>query len=206
MLNLSLPHSARKCRSEHSCAYRTTSARATVERQYLLCLSCDARLRTRPSGSGAQSSVIYLNRCFPQARRCILVAASPEILCRVDSSRTITNRPLAGTRRRGATPAEDAELAQDLLDDEKEKAEHIMLVDLGRNDVGKVAVAGSVHVDRLMTIERYSHVMHISSSVSGARQNSCVLCSSVTVLRVPSCAPARAYLHAHCYWLCVRTA
>ena len=103
-----------------------------------------------------------------QARRCILVAASPEILCRVDSSRTITNRPLAGTRKRGRNAAEDARLEQDLLADEKEKAEHIMLVDLGRNDVGKVSEAGSVKVDRLMDIERYSHVMHISSSVSGA--------------------------------------
>lgn len=84
------------------------------------------------------------------------------------SDREVTNRPLAGTRRRGATPEEDAALQEDLLADEKEKAEHIMLVDLGRNDVGRVAQPGSVRVTNLMDIERYSHVMHISSTVKGA--------------------------------------
>lgn len=103
-----------------------------------------------------------------QARSCILVASSPEILCRVAGDREVTNRPLAGTRRRGSTPEEDVALEEDLLQDEKEKAEHIMLVDLGRNDVGRVASAGSVRVSRLMEIERYSHVMHISSTVKGA--------------------------------------
>ena len=107
--------------------------------------------------------MIYL-----QARGCILVASSPEILCRVTAERTVVNRPLAGTRKRGATPAEDAALAADLLADAKEKAEHVMLVDLGRNDVGRVAQAGSVRVTKLMDIERYSHVMHISSTVNGA--------------------------------------
>jgi anthranilate synthase component I len=102
-----------------------------------------------------------------QARSCILVAASPEILCRVDASGIVTNRPLAGTRKRGATPEEDAALEKDLLADEKEVSEHIMLVDLGRNDVGKVAEAGSVKVECLMNVERYSHVMHISSTVTG---------------------------------------
>lgn len=103
-----------------------------------------------------------------QARSCILVASSPEILCRVRSDREVTNRPLAGTRRRGGTAEEDMALEADLLADEKEKAEHIMLVDLGRNDVGRVAKAGSVRVTNLMEIERYSHVMHISSTVKGA--------------------------------------
>lgn len=84
------------------------------------------------------------------------------------SDREVTNRPLAGTRRRGSTAAEDAALEEDLLADEKEKAEHIMLVDLGRNDVGRVADAGSVRVTKLMEVERYSHVMHISSTVKGA--------------------------------------
>jgi anthranilate synthase component 1 len=107
--------------------------------------------------------MIYL-----QARGSILVASSPEILCRVTAERTVVNRPLAGTRKRGATPAEDAALAADLLADAKEKAEHVMLVDLGRNDVGRVAQAGSVRVTKLMDIERYSHVMHISSTVNGA--------------------------------------
>jgi anthranilate synthase component 1 len=109
---------------------------------------------------------------YLQAQGCILVASSPEILCRVrhnpaTGARTITNRPLAGTRRRGATPAEDAALETELLADPKERAEHIMLVDLGRNDVGKVAKPGTVALPTLMAVERYSHVMHISSTVTG---------------------------------------
>ena len=104
---------------------------------------------------------------YLQARGCILVASSPEILCRVGAARTVTNRPLAGTRPRGATPERDAALERELLADEKERAEHIMLVDLGRNDVGRVCEHGSVKVEALMEIERYSHVMHISSTVTG---------------------------------------
>ncbi|WCJ29235.1 Anthranilate synthase component 1 [Euphorbia peplus] len=103
---------------------------------------------------------------YLQARGCILVASSPEILTRV-KKRKIINRPLAGTVRRGKTPKEDEMLAKQLLNDEKQCAEHIMLVDLGRNDVGKVSKPGTVKVERLMDIERYSHVMHISSTVSG---------------------------------------
>ncbi|GLT81699.1 hypothetical protein SLE2022_001350 [Rubroshorea leprosula] len=103
---------------------------------------------------------------YLQARGCILVASSPEILTRV-KKRKITNRPLAGTIRRGKTPKEDLMLEKELLADEKQCAEHIMLVDLGRNDVGKVSKPGSVKVERLMNIERYSHVMHISSTVTG---------------------------------------
>mmetsp|Transcript_32624 Transcript_32624/g.92503 ORF Transcript_32624/g.92503 Transcript_32624/m.92503 type:complete len:640 (-) Transcript_32624:377-2296(-) len=107
---------------------------------------------------------------YLQARGSIIVASSPEILCRVDEDRVVTNRPLAGTRRRGTTPEEDKALEENLLADEKEIAEHVMLVDLGRNDVGKVAADGSVKVERLMDIERYSHVMHISSTVTGKLQ------------------------------------
>ncbi|KAI4305234.1 hypothetical protein L6164_028612 [Bauhinia variegata] len=103
---------------------------------------------------------------YLQARGCILVASSPEILTRVKKAK-ITNRPLAGTVRRGKTPKEDIMLEKDLLNDEKQCAEHIMLVDLGRNDVGKVSKSGSVKVEKLMNIERYSHVMHISSTVTG---------------------------------------
>jgi len=95
-----------------------------------------------------------------------VVGASPEILVRLEGD-TVTVRPIAGTRRRGATPAEDAALADELLADAKERAEHIMLVDLGRNDVGRVAQTGSVHVTEQMVIERYSHVMHIVSNVEG---------------------------------------
>jgi len=104
---------------------------------------------------------------YYQGRDCILVASSPEILCRVDKARTVVNRPLAGTRMRGKTPEEDEALEVDLLADEKERAEHVMLVDLGRNDVGRVSKAGTVKVEKLMEIERYSHVMHISSTVTG---------------------------------------
>ncbi|XP_057732330.1 anthranilate synthase alpha subunit 1, chloroplastic-like [Arachis stenosperma] len=103
---------------------------------------------------------------YLQARGSILVASSPEILTRVKKKK-ITNRPLAGTARRGKTPEEDMKLEEELLLDEKQRAEHIMLVDLGRNDVGKVSKPGSVKVEKCMNIERYSHVMHISSTVTG---------------------------------------
>jgi anthranilate synthase component 1 len=97
---------------------------------------------------------------------CTLIGSSPEILCRVMDGE-VTSRPLAGTRRRGATPEEDAALEKELLADPKERAEHIMLVDLHRNDVGRVAKVGSVKIDDVMTVERYSHVMHITSNVTG---------------------------------------
>jgi anthranilate synthase component I len=93
-----------------------------------------------------------------------VIGASPEILARLEGD-VVTVRPIAGTRRRGATPEEDAALAAELLADAKERAEHIMLVDLGRNDAGRVAQTGSVRVTEQMVIERYSHVMHIVSSV-----------------------------------------
>lgn len=95
-----------------------------------------------------------------------LVGSSPEILVRVVDDQ-ITVRPLAGTRRRGADEQEDRSLAEELLADPKERAEHVMLVDLGRNDVGRVAEYGSVELSDVMVIERYSHVMHITSNVSG---------------------------------------
>jgi anthranilate synthase component 1 len=95
-----------------------------------------------------------------------VVGTSPEKLVQVEGRRVET-RPLAGTRRRGADPAEDLRLEKELLSDLKERAEHVMLVDLGRNDVGRVAKPGTVNVERLMEVERYSHVMHISSTVSG---------------------------------------
>jgi anthranilate synthase component 1 len=95
-----------------------------------------------------------------------LVGASPEILVRVEDGQIIY-RPIAGTRPRGATPEEDKVLEVELLADPKERAEHIMLVDLGRNDVGRVARIGTVKVPELFTVERYSHVMHIVSQVEG---------------------------------------
>jgi len=95
-----------------------------------------------------------------------VVGASPEILVRLAGD-TVTLRPIAGTRPRGATPEEDAARAKELLADPKERAEHVMLIDLGRNDVGRVAQPGSVKVTEQMVIERYSHVMHIVSNVEG---------------------------------------
>ena len=95
-----------------------------------------------------------------------VVGASPEILVRLENG-NVTVRPIAGTRPRGKTPEEDAALAKELLADPKERAEHLMLMDLGRNDIGRVAQIGSVHVTDNMTIENYSHVMHIVSNVEG---------------------------------------
>ncbi|MCA9085251.1 MAG: anthranilate synthase component I [Planctomycetaceae bacterium] len=95
-----------------------------------------------------------------------LVGSSPEIMVRVEDGET-TIRPLAGTRRRGRTEQEDRELAQELLADPKERAEHVMLIDLARNDVGRVAKFGSVNLSDVMVVERYSHVMHITSNVTG---------------------------------------
>jgi anthranilate synthase component 1 len=95
-----------------------------------------------------------------------IVGSSPEILARFKDGKVIV-RPLAGTRRRGATPGEDAALEKELLADPKERAEHLMLIDLGRNDVGRVSETGTVRVSDAFAIERYSHVMHIVSQVEG---------------------------------------
>ncbi len=100
---------------------------------------------------------------FPEAR---VTGASPETLVRLSDDR-VELRPIAGTRPRGATAGEDDRLAEELLADPKELAEHLMLIDLGRNDVGRVAEVGSVHVVEQMAIERYSHVMHMTSHVVG---------------------------------------
>ncbi len=95
-----------------------------------------------------------------------VVGSSPEPLVTV-AGRYAETRPIAGTRPRGVTPAEDTRLAEEMLNDEKERAEHLMLVDLGRNDLGRVCRSGTVRVDSFMDVERYSHVMHMVSSVSG---------------------------------------
>ena len=97
----------------------------------------------------------------------VLLGASPEVMVRLEGGQ-IELRPLAGTRPRGKNQEEDLQMEKDLLADEKEKAEHIMLVDLGRNDVGRVAKIGSVEVTKLMEVERYSHVMHIVSNIRGS--------------------------------------
>jgi len=100
-----------------------------------------------------------------------LVGSSPELLLRVQEGRIIL-RPIAGTRRRDGTPDADARLSAELLADEKERAEHLMLVDLGRNDVGRVAQFGTVRVTELMVVERYSHVLHLVSEVQGDLRHS----------------------------------
>jgi anthranilate synthase component I len=108
------------------------------------------------------SPYMYFLRCGETT----VVGASPEVMVRLEGDR-IELRPIAGTRRRGRTEEEDKALAEELIADPKERAEHIMLVDLGRNDVGRVSEPGSVQVSELMVIERYSHVMHIVSNVRG---------------------------------------
>jgi anthranilate synthase component 1 len=117
---------------------------------------------------------------YLKSPQCTLIGASPEILCRVMDGE-VTSRPLAGTRKRGETEAEDQALEKELLADPKERAEHIMLVDLHRNDVGRVAVIGSVKISDVMTVERYSHVMHITSHVSGRLAPGC---NALDALRV----------------------
>lgn len=103
---------------------------------------------------------------FLRTPETVLIGSSPEIMCRV-VDQEVTVRPLAGTRWRGKTDEEDRALEAELLADPKERAEHVMLVDLGRNDVGRVAKFGSIQLPDVMIVERYSHVMHISSTVTG---------------------------------------
>jgi anthranilate synthase component 1 len=113
-----------------------------------------------------------------------LVGSSPEVLVRVEGGRVIL-RPIAGTRARGANDEEDEQLAQELRADAKECAEHLMLIDLGRNDVGRVTRFGTVQVSEFMGIERYSHVLHMVSQVEGELETGL---SAVDVLR--ACFPA----------------
>jgi anthranilate synthase component 1 len=107
---------------------------------------------------------------YVKAGALCLVGSSPEIMVRVEGDK-VTIRPLAGTRPRGATEEEDERLAAELVADPKERAEHVMLVDLGRNDVGRVARYGTVQLSDVMSVERYSHVMHLSSTVTGRLQS-----------------------------------
>ena len=109
---------------------------------------------------------------FVRTPECTLVGSSPEIMVRVVDGR-VTVRPLAGTRPRGRDDDHDRQLEAELLADPKERAEHVMLVDLGRNDVGRVAEFGSIETTDVMDVERYSHVMHITSNVSGQLRDEC---------------------------------
>jgi anthranilate synthase component 1 len=122
-------------------------------------------LRFDPEGSLGASARTHSKRSKP-SERVELAGSSPELLVRVHQGK-VEYRPIAGTRPRGATEAEDNALAEEMMHDEKERSEHVMLVDLGRNDVGRVSSFGSVKVDKLMFVERYSHVMHIVSSIEG---------------------------------------
>jgi anthranilate synthase component 1 len=119
-----------------------------------------------PLGGSARNSKSFSKRSKASAQTLELVGSSPELLVRVHQDR-VEYRPIAGTRPRGATEEQDQALADEMMHDEKERAEHVMLVDLGRNDVGRVSQFGSVKVDRLMFVERYSHVMHIVSAIEG---------------------------------------
>jgi anthranilate synthase component I len=125
-------------------------------------------LRFAPDGPlGAGGSAQFSKSAKHSASPTIqLAGSSPELLVRVHKGK-VEYRPIAGTRPRGKTESEDQALAEEMMHDEKERAEHVMLVDLGRNDVGRVSRFGSVKVDRLMFVERYSHVMHIVSSIEG---------------------------------------
>jgi anthranilate synthase component 1 len=109
---------------------------------------------------------------FIRMGRDAIIGSSPEMLVRVEGDHVETH-PIAGTRPRGATPEEDQRLAEDLRRSEKERAEHVMLVDLGRNDIGRVSETGSVRVPQFMALERYSHVMHLVSRVEGRLANGC---------------------------------
>ena len=119
-----------------------------------------------------------------------VVGASPEILVRL-SGGVVTLRPIAGTRPRGETPETDARIAEELLADPKERAEHVMLIDLGRNDVGRVAATGSVRVTEKMTVERYSHVMHIVSNVEGRLKPGWTRSTCSRRASLPARSPAR---------------
>src|SRR5262249_4995114 len=136
--------------------------------QIVLSQRLETETRARPFDSYRTLRVVNPSpfMFYLKAGPLCLVGASPEILVRVEGDR-VTIRPLAGTRRRGKTEEEDADLAAELLGDPKERAEPIMLVDLGRNDIGRVARYGTVQLSDVMTVERYSHVMHISSTVTG---------------------------------------
>lgn len=118
---------------------------------------------------------------FIELGETVVVGASPEQLLKVEGE-SIASRPIAGTRRRGVDEAEDERKIAELLGDEKERAEHLMLVDLERNDLGRVSRYGSVHVDEFMSVERYSHVLHIVSNVTGQLREECDLFDAIVAL------------------------
>jgi len=146
---------------------------------YFLRFSPEGPLGGQPGKKGK-----FFKKKGPATQVVELAGSSPELLVRVNKG-NVEYRPIAGTRPRGATEEEDEALASEMLTDEKERAEHVMLVDLGRNDVGRVSEFGSVKVERLMFVERYSHVMHIVSKIAGRLKPSL---TAVDALR--ACFPA----------------
>ena len=136
--------------------------------QAVLCQRLETRTRAKPFE--IYRALRFINPSpymfYLELEKIRMIGSSPETMVRLTGD-TIELRPIAGTRRRGSTPEEERKLEVDLLSDPKEKAEHIMLVDLGRNDVGRVSEVGTVEVNELMVIERYSHVIHIVSNVRG---------------------------------------
>ena len=131
---------------------------------FFLRFAPEGPLGARAAASGPKSS--FKRSKGPEDPPLELAGSSPELLVRVNQGK-VEYRPIAGSRPRGATEAKDDALAEEMLHDEKERAEHVMLVDLGRNDVGRVSRFGSVKVDKLMFVERYSHIMHIVSAIEG---------------------------------------
>ncbi|WP_120004432.1 anthranilate synthase component I [Nesterenkonia muleiensis] len=139
-----------------------------VSRRFELATEVDALTVYRMLRLLNPSPYMYLMHFqTPEGEPYQVVGASPEALVTLDEERRVVSHPIAGTRPRGKTPADDLQLAEDLLADEKERAEHIMLVDLARNDLAKVCVPGSVEVTQFMGVERFSHVMHLTSHVQG---------------------------------------
>ena len=126
-------------------------------------------LRVTPDAPPASKAAKPTRPGKPVPGRLEVAGSSPELLVRVHQG-TVEYRPIAGTRKRSADEAEDLALEAEMLADEKECSEHVMLVDLGRNDVGRVSTFGSVKVDQLMFVERYSHVMHLVSAITGQLQ------------------------------------
>jgi anthranilate synthase component I len=172
---LSVSGEGRSTRAEYLSAVREGKAairdgevfQVVLAQRFDLECPADALEVYRALRASNPSPYMYLYRTVDASgRRLDVVGSSPEALVKVSGDRVITH-PIAGTRPRGATPAEDAALAEELLADEKERAEHLMLVDLSRNDLGRVCVPGSVEVVDFMQVERYSHVMHLVSTVEG---------------------------------------
>jgi len=166
------------CKTESPLASRTSFCAAVDKvREYLYAGDCFQTVISRRTATGFNGDPFEVYRrlrsinpspyMFYLSLDSVAVAgASPEMLVRLDNGEVAVH-PIAGTRPRGGTSAEDTSIEQELLSDEKERAEHVMLVDLGRNDIGRVAQPGSVRVSQFMEVERYSHVMHLVSHVTG---------------------------------------